>query len=129
MPPSVDIVLVNWNTKAALANCLRSIEAVDRDGFGLLRVVVVDNGSIDDSLSGLDSMRLPLTLERNRSNLGFAAGSNQGARNCTADYLLFLNPDTRLLRDSLRAPIDFMSQAENRSFGICGVRLLDDQGL
>jgi N-acetylglucosaminyl-diphospho-decaprenol L-rhamnosyltransferase len=128
MSPSVDIVIVNWNTKAALADCLRSIEAADREEFRLHRVVVVDNGSTDDSLAGLDDLRLPLSFEKNKFNLGFAAGSNQGAKNSTADYLLFLNPDTRLLKDSLQAPLHFMSQPENTSFGICGIRLLDDQG-
>jgi GT2 family glycosyltransferase len=128
MVTSLDIIIVNWNTKAALAACLRSIEAAHREGIDLQRVVVVDNGSSDDSLSGLGEMALPLCIHKNPANRGFAAGCNQGAQDSNAEYLLFLNPDTRLTDQALQDPIHLMKQLQNSNLGICGIRLRDDRG-
>lgn len=129
MPPTLDIVIVNWNTRETLADCLRSIEAIHLATVELQRVVVVDNASSDDSLSGLNGLALPLCIERNATNRGFAAACNQGARESRADYLLFLNPDTRLTCEALEQPVAFMDEPANGRVGICGIRLLDDRGL
>ena len=123
----VDIVIVNWNAGLLLRQCLESI-VIDRDGFVLDRVIVVDNASSDGSLDGLEKISLPLTLIRNPENKGFAAACNQGAQGSRADYLLFLNPDTRLFADSLSVPLAFMEAPPNKTVGICGIQLLDDSG-
>jgi len=124
-----DIIIVNWNAGNQLYECLKSIEAAHRDGFKLSRVVVVDNASTDGSADDcLDNIDLPLVIIRNAQNLGFAAACNQGATGSIADYLLFLNPDTKLFPESLSIPIRFMEQPENAKIGICGIQLVDDQG-
>lgn len=123
----VDIVIVNWNTGPLLRECLESI-VVDERGFTLDRVIVVDNASSDRSLDGLDKIGLPLILIRNSENRGFAAACNQGARDSRADYLLFLNPDTRLFADSLSVPLAFLEAPQNKTVGICGIQLVDDSG-
>jgi GT2 family glycosyltransferase len=94
-------------------------------------VIVVDNGSTDGSLAPVEALGgLPFELRiiRNQTNLGFAAACNQGAAATTCEYLLFLNPDARLLDDSLSAPIGFMEQPANSGIGICGIRLVDEHG-
>ncbi len=128
MNGSLDIIIVNWNAGQQLRECLQSIAAADRRGFELLRVVVVDNASVDGSLDGIENLRLPLTLIRNNENRGFAAACNQGARGSKADYLLFLNPDTRLFEGSLRGPMEFMEQPDNRGIGIVGPQIIDEAG-
>lgn len=128
MTASLDIVIVNWNTGDQLRACLASIAAAARDGFTLHRVVVVDNGSRDGSVEGLEDFSVPLTLLRNRENRGFAAACNQGAWSSDADYLLFLNPDVRLFDDSLTRPIRFMQELANARIGICGIQLVDEGG-
>lgn len=127
-PPSLDIVIVNWNTGGFLRECLDSIVAAQDRSFELKRVVVVDNASEDGSADGLEGIALPLVLIRNAKNRGFAAACNQGARGTKARYLLFLNPDTRLGRDSLREPVRFMEEPEHERIGICGVNLADENG-
>lgn len=128
MNASLDIVIVNWNAGQQLRECLQSIATVDREGFELLRVVVVDNASADGSLDGLEKLRLPLTLIRNIENRGFAAACNQGAKDSKADYLLFLNPDTRLFANSLKVPLGFMESPNNKDIGIVGIQLVDEGG-
>ena len=128
MPPTLEIIIVNWNAGDQLQQCLESISAVRVEGFVLRRVVVVDNASRDGSADPPEGLELPLTVIRNHENRGFAAACNQGAEGSEADYLLFLNPDTRLTHDSLCAPVNFMEQAAHRQAGICGIQLINDRG-
>ncbi len=122
------IIIVNWNSGALLRNCLASVAEADKTGIEIERVIVVDNASTDDSIDGVSALGLPLDIVCNRENRGFAAACNQGARGSEADYLLFLNPDTRLFADSLVVPIRFMEVPESHRYGICGIQLLDDTG-
>jgi N-acetylglucosaminyl-diphospho-decaprenol L-rhamnosyltransferase len=126
--PAMDIVIVNWNTGNYLRECLASIASSDGDVARLARVTVVDNASSDDSASGLDDFALPLELIRNQHNIGFAAACNQGAAGSESDYLLFLNPDTRVFPDTLTAVTGFMGSEQARGIGICGVQLVDPGG-
>jgi GT2 family glycosyltransferase len=128
MTVTLDIILVNWNAGDQLRACLASIGSAAKDNFTLQRVVVVDNASFDDSLVGLDTLPLPLQIIRNAANQGFARGCNQGAAGSTADYLLFLNCDTRLFTHSLTGVIDFMEQPDNATIGICGICLVNEAG-
>lgn len=128
MKPLLDIIIVNWNSGRQLRDCLESIAGTDRTGFQLQRVVVVDNGSTDDSIDGLNTISNRSTVIRNQRDIGYGAAANQGARGSEADYLLFLNPDIRLLSDSLVKPVQFLEQPENARVGICGIQLLADNG-
>lgn len=125
---SVDVIIVNWNSGKQLYQCLLSIADSNKSAFTLSRVVIVDNASIDNSIQNLDEIDLPLTIIKNDKNLGFAAGCNQGARGSGAQYLLFLNPDTILLNNSLNETIIFMEEGINQNVGICGIKLFDDNG-
>jgi len=124
----LDIIIVNWNAGKQLYECLRSIESIRRDGFGLNRIVVVDNASKDDSLAGINTLNIPIIIIRNQENKGFAFACNQGAKGSEADYLLFLNPDTRLFEDSLIKPLVFMEQTNNWRVAIVGIQLEDENG-
>lgn len=126
--PTIDIVIVNWNTGEQLRECLQSIATADKTGIVLEQVFVVDNASSDESMRGLEQIDIPLTTIGNQENLGFARACNQGARAGNADYILFLNPDTQLFEASLRGPVDFMQQDKNQQIGICGIRLIGDDG-
>ncbi len=129
MIPSLDIIIVNWNAGKQLYECINSIIAADREGFKLQRVVIVDNASSDGSIDCLKNLDLPLEIIQNLTNRGFAAACNQGSEHSQADYLLFLNPDTRLFKNSLIKPIQFMENPTNTHIGICGIQLLDENGV
>jgi len=124
----VDIIIVNWNAGSLLRDCVRSIGETGQVGFKFGQVVIVDNDSTDGSLDGLASPTLPLKIICNTENKGFAAACNQGAQGSRADYLLFLNPDTRLFADSLSVPLAYMESGQNQSVGICGIQLIDERG-
>jgi GT2 family glycosyltransferase len=124
--PVLDIVIVNWNTGDCLRACLDSLaESVTRISLG--HVVVVDNASTDGSAGALPDAP-PVTLVRNRENAGFAVACNQGARLGSGEYVLFLNPDTVLLPDTLRTALSFMASAAGAHVGICGGAVLGADG-
>src|SRR4029077_7795402 len=105
--PSVHVVIVNWNSGAQLRDCLQSFAAVADDNVALERVTVVDNASTDGSADGLQSS-VPLVLIGNADSRVFAAACNQGAAGSGVEYLLFLNPDTRLMPGSLELPARYL---------------------
>lgn len=121
------IIVVNWNAGHYLRDCIASISIVKQEGFTISDVIVVDNGSIDGSLDGLDQLGTPVHVIKNTENFGFAAACNQGAAVATGNYFLFLNPDTRLFCESLAKPMAFMRNARHSRVGICGIRLVDEE--
>jgi N-acetylglucosaminyl-diphospho-decaprenol L-rhamnosyltransferase len=127
--PRLDIVIVNWNTGPHLGDCLRSVAEAASTGYELGQVLVVDNASTDDSLDQISDLPLPLHVLRNKTNRGFAAACNQGASEGNGEFLLFLNPDTRLFRETLDRAAHFMLDPANAEIGICGARMVDEDGI
>jgi GT2 family glycosyltransferase len=127
LPSTLDIIVVNWNTGPLLKQCLESIRGASLQGLRLNRVVIVDNASADGSADGIAD-DAPYEVIRNTTNRGFAAACNQGAHAGDADFLLFLNPDTRLFANSLSVPVLFMETSSSGAIGICGIQLVDDGG-
>ena len=128
MIPSLAIVIVNWNSGCQLRQCLASIaEVASRDGVQV-KLTVVDNASTDHSAESLGEYPFPLAVLREKTNLGFAVACNLGARETRAEYLLFLNPDTRLLPGSLCDPLLFLRTAGHERVGIVGIGLVDEEG-
>ncbi|KWV92289.1 hypothetical protein AUC45_08820 [Erythrobacter sp. YT30] len=116
------MVIVNWNSGPFLNDCLQSIEQYS-DGL-VASVTVVDNASTDGSFKSAEC-RPRTKLIHAGQNLGFGKGCNVGANEGNSKYILFLNPDARLLPDTLRTTHEFMEQDENSHVGISGVQLID----
>jgi len=99
--PRVAIVVLNWNGREVLEDCVRSIYALS---YAPLEVVVVDNGSMDGSAEMVQNTFGDCILIQNEKNLGFAKGNNQGievALERGNDYVMTLNNDTLLDLESL----------------------------
>ena len=125
--PSVHVVIVNWNSGGQLGQCLASFAAVAGDAVTVARIAVVDNASSDGSCDALPGLPA-LAVSHNPENRGFAAACNQGAAGAQADFLLFLNPDTRLMPGALARPAAYLLAPENSQVGIVGIQLLDESG-
>lgn len=121
----VDVVIVNWNAGTQLRDC---VDSVIRYGQPLVNhIIVVDNGSTDGS--ELTVQDLPnVKLIRAGHNLGFARASNLGASHADAQYLLFLNPDARLMPGTLDIVCTYMDSNAAEPVGICGIKLVDTEG-
>lgn len=90
--PLVSVIILNLDGAKFLRGCISSVLASDYDRFEL---IVVDNGSTDDSMAVLAYFSDErIRVLRNKSNLGFAEGNNVGSKIAKGEFLLFLNNDT-----------------------------------
>jgi hypothetical protein len=122
--PDLSIVIVNWNTRAMLADCLASIAA---SGTGSsLEIFVVDNGSTDGSREMVASEFPAVRLICNESNRGFAAANNQAIRQAAGRHVLLLNSDTIVHQGVLDRSVQYMDA--NGNVGIMGCRVLNADG-
>lgn len=101
------IIIVNYNTRQLLDDCLASIFKADQPKGGL-QVVVVDNASLDDSMDMVAKKYPTVFSIKNSENLGFAKANNVGVSAADARYLLFLNSDTVIRRYSLVKPLKYL---------------------
>lgn len=108
--PLVYVIILAWNGKRWLENCLISVLQTDYANF---RVLVVDNGSQDGSVDCVRSKFPEVELLVNRRNLGYAEGNNRGIRlamKSGADYVALLNQDIKVEPDWLKACIEIFEQ-------------------
>ena len=122
--PDISIVIVNYNVRHFLDQCLRSV--FDARQQLDLEVIVVDNDSIDGSVDHLKEHFPQVRIIANHENVGFARANNQAIRTASAPYILLLNPDTLIEKDTLRSCHHFME--EHPECGALGVRLIDGEG-
>jgi GT2 family glycosyltransferase len=120
--PSVDIVVLNWNGKRDTVECLSSLEA---STYPNTRVIVVDNGSTDDSVAAVRSKFPGAAIVETGSNLRFAGGNNAGVRRALADgteYIMLLNNDTVVDPECVTAMIRRLQS--DPSIGVVGPKIL-----
>jgi GT2 family glycosyltransferase len=118
-------VVPNYNGLAHLEACYRSLEALDYPA-DRLELLLVDNGSRDESLPLLRRRFPRVRVLRNESNLGFAAACTQGAAAATAPVVAFLNNDARVDVAWGRALV--ASLLAHPAVAAVGARLLDGTG-
>jgi len=91
----VSVVVLNYNGKHFLKNCLESLHGLDYPSASV-EVILVDNASTDGSVEFVRSNFPSVRVVRNSRNLGVSSGYNSGARTAKFDYVLFLNNDTEV---------------------------------
>ena len=120
----LSVIIVNYNVRFFLDQCLRSV-------FKSLKnisseVFVVDNNSLDGSVSMIRKNFPDVNLMRNNENIGFSRANNQAIKKATGEYILLLNPDTMVEEFTFEKCIRFMD--EHKDAGALGVRLIDGKG-
>lgn len=131
MALKLSVIIVNYNVKYYLDQCIRSVLRAFEEMNTPAEIIVVDNHSADGSVDYLEQ-RYPQKLfpmvrfVRSAHNLGFARANNIAIRQSRGEYVLLLNPDTIVGEDALKASVDFMDAHEDA--GAVGVRMLGAQG-
>lgn len=118
------IVIVNYNVKYYLHQCLMSVEKAIRDFT--CDVIVVDNCSSDGSVEYLRKMHPGVRFIENSENVGFARANNIAIRESNSDYVLLLNPDTLITEETLSSCLAFMDQ--HPKAGVLGLKMLKENG-
>ena len=117
----VAIIVLNWNGKEDTLECLKSVQKIDYPNFD---VIVVDNGSSDDSVKAIQKEFPKVKVLQTGKNLGFAAGNNAGMRYALkhhADHILLLNNDTVVDRELIKELMDASAQFNHS--GIFGAKI------
>src|SRR3989344_8797060 len=118
----LSVIIVNWNTKKLLEDCLKSIYKFTKEIS--FEVIVVDNGSKDGSQALVKEKFPQVKLILNKSNLGFTKANNQGIEVAKGKYILLLNSDTYLIENSLKKIITRAQKFKN--LGALGSQLLNE---
>lgn len=117
----VSIIIVNYNTSKLLYDCISSVKEKTKDLN--YEIIIIDNGSSDDSIYITRSFFPEVQLIENKENNGFGRANNQGAAIATGKYLFLLNTDTLLINNAIKILFDFMETESSQNVGACGANL------
>ncbi|MFA7365369.1 MAG: glycosyltransferase family 2 protein [Patescibacteria group bacterium] len=117
----LSIIIVNYKSREKTKFCLDSIFKADLEGVEY-EVILIDNNS-GDNLEDLNSEYSKLKLIKNDKNLGMGGGNNLGVKNSKGEYVLILNPDTEIKRDSIKKMFEYIKNRED--VAIVGPKLLN----
>jgi hypothetical protein len=122
--PDVSVIVVNWNTRQLLADCLASLYETIRNLC--IEVIVVDNGSSDGSVEMLRQRFPRVRLIANRENKGFTGANNQALDIFKGRYALLFNSDAVALPSAIEAMVHFADK--HPKAGVVGAQLLNTDG-
>ncbi|MCF6356483.1 MAG: glycosyltransferase [Draconibacterium sp.] len=121
----LSIIIVNYNVKYFLEQCLHSVLKASADITS--EVFVVDNNSVDGSAQLIHEKFPQINFIENSENVGFSKANNQAIKLSKGKYILLLNPDTIVEEDTFQKVISFMEQ--NPDAGGLGVKMIDGKGV
>jgi N-acetylglucosaminyl-diphospho-decaprenol L-rhamnosyltransferase len=116
----VSIVIVNFNSKNFLKNCINHL--IKNNINFINKIIIVDNASTDNSLKIIPNKLVKIIKQK--KNIGFAKACNIGAKYCKGKYILFLNPDTRVYKNGIKKSLQFMENSQNYKVAIMGAQML-----
>jgi len=116
----VSIIIVNYNTKDLLINCINSIYT-NTTGI-LFEIIVVDNNSNDGSEFVIKNKFPDVIFIQSGSNLGFGLANNIGIEKSKGEFVFLLNSDTIIINNAIKI---LYKSFENLSIGACGGNLFD----
>lgn len=123
----VSIIIVNWNTKDLVVNCVNSILA--SKPRAAVEIIIVDNGSTDGSLEEIHKLQKKGKIQKvieNGSNLGFSKANNKGIKSSKGEFVLLLNSDTEIKKSAIDELLNFAKNKKN--LGVVGSKLLNKDG-
>lgn len=122
----LSIVIVSYNTKKILQECLSSVKDNEPKSFSC-EIIAADNCSSDGSLEMLKNKFPKVLVLANNKNLGFAKANNQAVSRAKGKYVLFLNSDTVVGKNTLETMVKFMEDNKNAGAATCFVKLPNGQ--
>jgi GT2 family glycosyltransferase len=123
-PVQVSIVIVAWNAKNFVIECLESLAYLR--GKLSFEVIVVDNASTDGAPESVEQLFPDVKLIRNDGNYGFAQANNIGIKRSRGSYLALVNSDARFVDNCFEPMLNYM--AEHPDIGLLGPKMLGPEG-
>jgi GT2 family glycosyltransferase len=123
-PLTVSVVIVSWNARDYLVQCLDSLSS-EACRYPM-EIVVVDNASSDGSAEVVEQRFSHVRLIRNSSNLGFAKANNIGISNCNGQYVCLVNSDVKVMPNCITRLVEYCEQ--HPTAGMVGPRIIGGDG-
>lgn len=123
-PPLLSVIIVSWNVRDLLRDCLRSLLA--DQGDLAMEIIVVDGASVDGSAAMVVAEFPDVHLIASAENLGFPKGNNVGMAVANGRFLLLLNPDTIVKQGALATMLAYLQA--HPAVGLVGAQLLNADG-
>lgn len=123
MKPKLSTIIVTYNSSQHIKDMLLSIEKQTNTSH---EIIVVDNNSQDQTVAQIYASRVKVSLLKQKENLGFSKANNLGVKDAKGEYLLFLNPDTRVLDHAIDNLFNFLKSRDD--VGIVAPKLIEDNG-
>ena len=119
----LSIIIVNWNSKDYVRECLRSLR---KHVTSTYETIVVDGASFDDCAEMIAAEFPAVRFVQSQTNVGFGRCNNLGVQHATGEYLLFLNPDTEVTPGAVESLLGVA--VADSEVGLVGARLLNTDG-
>ena len=122
----ISIIIVNYKVKEYIIPCIESIYKYTSKSLRY-EILVIDNNSNDGSIDAIKSQFSEVKTYENTENFGFSKAVNQGAETAIGKYIFILNPDTKLIEDSISILFTFLEK--NETVAVVGPALVTESGI
>lgn len=120
----ISVIILNFNTKELTKLCIEKLYASKLNKYSM-EIIVCDNASTDETNKMIQQEFKDVTFIQNGGNVGFAAGNNPGIKRASGRYVLLLNSDTEVNKDTLATMIRFMDDHHAAGAATCKLLLAD----
>lgn len=120
----LSIIIVTWNCKEYALNCLHSI--FENPIICSYEIIVIDNNSSDMTVNAIQEEYPKVSIIKNSENKGFASANNQGIKQSSGRYILLLNPDTLVHKNSFDSMVQYLD--EHPKIAALGPKILNEDG-
>ena len=122
----VSIIIINYKVKEYIIPCIESIYKHTSKSLRY-EILVIDNNSNDGSIDAIKSQFSDVKIYENTENIGFSKAVNQGAETAIGKYIFILNPDTKLIEDSISILFTFLEK--NETVAVVGPAIVTESGI
>ena len=122
----ISIIIVNYKVKEYIIPCIESIYKHTSKSLRY-EILVIDNNSNDGSIDAIKSQFSKVKIYENTENIGFSQAVNQGAETAIGKYIFILNPDTKLIEDSISILFTFLEK--NETVAVVGPAIVTESGI
>ena len=122
----ISIIIVNYKVKEYIIPCIESIYKHTSKSLRY-EILVIDNNSNDGSIDAIKSQFSEVKIYQNTENIGFSKAVNQGAETAIGKYIFILNPDTKLIEDSISILFTFLEK--NETVAVVGPAIVTESGI
>lgn len=120
----ISVIIVTFNSENYIADCIKSV--LKYTYKFLVEIIVVDNNSQDNTITILNEFKDNIEILFNNKNFGYAYACNRGIQFSKGNYILILNPDTKIKNDVLNYFISFIDSSLNENVWCIGAQLFDE---